>query len=340
MAMIGIAVCGAGSWGKNLVRNFAMQSEARLEYVVDLSEKTRAAMAKLYPQAKVTAELADALNDPQVQGVVVAVEAQRHFNVAKRALEAGKHTFVEKPLTLTAADSEELIRLAEARGLKLMVGHILRHHPAVAYMRRMVADGEISPLYLYTQRVNLGVVRREDNAWWSLAPHDVSIACDLLDAEPVSVSVCGQSYLQPGVEDVCFATVRFAGGRIAHIHVSWLDPHKIRKVTLVGAKKMVVFDDMDAQEKIRIYDKGAEVKEDVDDFAEAITLRIGDIHIPKVASQEPLSLECSHFLEAIRNDTTPLSDGYDGLRVVKVLEAGARSLSLGGAPVEIARSPM
>ena len=334
--MIGIAVCGAGSWGKNLVRNFATQAGTSLEYVVDLSEKTRAAMAKLYPQATVTAELSDALNDPRVQGVVVAVGARQHFNVAKRALEAGKHTFVEKPLTLTAVDAQELIRIAESRGLKLMVGHILRHHPAVAYIRKMIADGEIAPRYLYAQRVNLGVVRNEDNAWWSLAPHDISIACDLLDAEPISVSVCGQSYLQPGVEDVCFATIRFAGGRMAHIHVSWLDPHKIRKVTLVGAKKMVVFDDMDAQEKIRVYDKGADVKEDVNDFAEAITLRIGDIHIPKVASQEPLSLECGHFLDAIRNDTTPLSDGYDGLRVVKVLEAGARSLRQGGAPVEIA----
>lgn len=333
--MIGIAVCGAGSWGKNLVRNFAMQAGASLEYVVDLSEETRAAMAKLYPRARVTAELSDALNDPRVQGVVVAVGARHHFDVARRALEAGKHTFVEKPLTLTAADSEELIRLAESRRLKLMVGHILRHHPAVTFMRKMIADGEIHPLYLYTQRVNLGVVRREDNAWWSLAPHDISIACDLLDAEPVSVSVCGQSYLQPGVEDVCFATVRFAGGRMAHIHVSWLDPHKIRKVTLVGAKKMIVFDDMDAQEKIRIYDKGAEVKEGVNDFAEAITLRIGDIHIPKVPSQEPLSLECGHFLDSIRNGTTPLSDGHDGLRVVKVLEAGARSLRQGGAPVQI-----
>jgi predicted dehydrogenase len=338
--MIGIAVCGAGSWGKNLVRNFAMQGGASLKYVVDLNENTRAAMAKMYPQATVTAELSDALNDSQVQGVVVAVEARRHFGIARRALEAGKHTFVEKPLTVAAADSEELIRLAESRGLKLMVGHLLRHHPAVAYMRKMIADGQISPLYLYTQRLNLGVVRREDNAWWSLAPHDISIACDLLDAEPVSVSVCGQSYLQPGVEDVCFATLRFAGGRMAHMHVSWLDPHKIRKVTLVGAKKMVVFDDMEASEKIRVYDRGAEVMEDVNDFAEAITLRIGDIHIPKVASQEPLSLECSHFLDAIENGTTPLSDGYDGLRVVRVLEAGARSLSQGGAPVEIAPASM
>ncbi len=334
--MIGIAVCGAGSWGKNLVRNFAAQGGASLKYIVDLSEKTRAAMAQLYPQATVTAELSAALNDPQVQGVVVAVEAQHHFHIAREALRAGKHTFVEKPLTVAAADSEELIRLAESRRLTLMVGHILRHHPAVAYMRKMIADGQIRPLYLYTQRLNLGVVRREDNAWWSLAPHDISIACDLLDAEPVSVSVCGQSYLQPGVEDVCFATVRFTGGRIAHIHVSWLDPHKTRKVTLVGAKKMIVFDDMDASEKIRVYDKGADVKEDVNDFAEAITLRIGDIHIPKVASQEPLSLECRHFLDAIEHGITPLSDGHDGLRVVKVLEAGARSLSRGGAPVEIA----
>ena len=334
--MIGIAVCGAGNWGKNLVRNFSQQSGGELRYVVDVSEKTRANMARQYPQAKVTAELSDALNDPQVHAVVVAVDAPRHFDVARKALEAGKHTFVEKPLTLTAADSEELIRLAEARGLKLMVGHLLRYHPAVAYMRQMIHDGEIDPLYLYTQRVNLGVVRSNENAWWSLAPHDVSIACDLFNADPVSVSVCGQSYLQQGIEDVCFATVRFANDRMAHMHVSWLDPHKIRKVTLVGSRKMVVFDDMDASEKVRIYDKGADVKEGVNNFAEAISLRVGDIHIPKIASQEPLGMECQHFIAAIANDTTPLSDGHDGLRVVKVLEAGAESLKQNGAPVEIA----
>ena len=216
-----------------------------------------------------------------------------------------------------------------------MVGHILRHHPAVAYMRKMIADGEIHPLYLYAQRVNLGVVRREDNAWWSLAPHDISIACDLLDAEPLAVSVCGQSYLQPGVEDVCFATVRFAGGRMAHIHVSWLDPHKIRKLTLVGDRKMAVFDDLEANEKLRVYDKGAQVNQDYNTFAEYVGLRFGDITMPYIKVGEPLQIECRHFVDCVRTRRAPVSDGQDGLRVVKVLDAAQRSLKLNGEPVKL-----
>jgi predicted dehydrogenase len=201
----------------------------------------------------------------------------------------------------------------------------------------MIDSQAISPLYLYFQRVNLGIVRQAENAWWSLAPHDVSVACYLLDAEPISVSASGQSYLQEGVEDVVFASLKFPGGRMAHIHVSWLDPHKIRKVTMVGCDKMVVFDDMEASEKVRIYDKGAQVKTGVESYAEAITLRTGDILIPKIPNSEPLALECNHFVESVLQNTTPRSDGQDGLRVVRALEAGSRSLAAGGAPVELAR---
>jgi predicted dehydrogenase len=202
-------------------------------------------------------------------------------------------------------------------------------------MKKMITSGEIDPLYLYFQRVNLGVVRQTENAWWSLAPHDVSVACYLLESEPVSVSATGQASLQKGVEDVVFASLRFADGRIAHIHVSWLDPHKIRKVTVVGSKKMVVFDDMEASEKIKIYDKGAEVRPGVESYVEAITLRNGEIRIPCVPLDEPLALECRHFVEAVAERKKPLTDGIDGLRVVRVLEAGSQSLATGGAPVAI-----
>jgi predicted dehydrogenase len=215
-----------------------------------------------------------------------------------------------------------------------MVGHLLEYHPAVEYMKQTVHDGSAgNPLYLYFQRVNLGIVRSAENAWWSLAPHDVSMACYLFDAEPVSVSASGQAYLQEGVEDVVFANLKFADGRMAHIHVSWLDPHKIRKVTLVGSQKMVVFDDMEAAEKVRVYDKGAEVRKGVESYAEAITLRTGDILIPRIPQAEPLRIECSHFIECIEQDRTPRSDGEDGLRVVRVLEAGSESLRRGGDPV-------
>jgi len=334
--MVGMAVIGAGNWGKNLVRNFASLANAEVRYVCDVSEKVRASMASLYGEATVTEDVDAALADDGVQAVAVAVDAPGHFALAKRSLEAGKHTYVEKPLTLSSAHSRELVDLAAGKGLKLMVGHLLEYHPAVAYMKEAIQGGVVGdPLYLYFQRVNLGIVRQAENAWWSLAPHDVSVACYLFDAEPASVSASGHAYLQEGIEDVVFANLKFADGKMAQIHVSWLDPHKIRKVTLVGSQKMVVFDDMAAAEKIRIYDKGADVQRTVESYVEAITLRTGDILIPRVPGGEPLKIECQHFVDCIENDQVPRSDGADGLRVVKVLEAGTKSLAGGGEPVKL-----
>ncbi|MDY7010518.1 MAG: Gfo/Idh/MocA family oxidoreductase [Planctomycetota bacterium] len=334
--MIGVAVVGAGNWGRNLVRNFASLAEVELRYICDLDEKVRQGMSSLYPHARVIGEMDEAFGDERVDAVVVAVDAPLHFKIAAAALRAGKHTYVEKPLTLTSDDSKALVDLAAEKNLRLMVGHLLEYHPAVNYMKQAIASGEVGkPLYLYFQRVNLGIVRKVENAWWSLAPHDVSVACYLFDAEPVSVSASGQAYLRGGVEDVVFANLKFADGRMAHIHVSWLDPHKIRKVTLVGSQKMIVFDDMEAAEKIRVYDKGAEVQRSVSSYVDAITLRTGDILIPKVAAGEPLKTECRHFIESIIEDKAPLSDGADGLRVVKVLEAGTKSLDRGGEPVSL-----
>lgn len=334
--MVGIAVVGAGNWGKNLVRNFATSKGGELKYVVDLSDKTRQSMTLQYPKAQVTDDAAKAFADPAVGAVVIAVDAPYHYKIAKAALQAGKHVYVEKPLTLSASDSKELVDLAEAKNLKLMVGHLLEYHPAVNYMKDMIDKGLIGqPLYLYFQRLNLGIVRKQENAWWSLAPHDVSVACYLFNAQPVSVSASGQAYLQKGIEDVVFANLKFADGRMAHIHVSWLDPHKIRKVTLVGSQKMVVFDDMEAAEKIRVHEKSADVKMTVENYVEAITLRTGDILIPQIKADEPLKIECQHFVDAVTNNTTPRSDGHDGLRVVKVLEAGSESLRRGGEPVNL-----
>jgi predicted dehydrogenase len=333
--MQGMAIVGAGHWGKNLVRNFAASPNAELKYICDLSEKTRASMASLYPRATVTDDFDAALADESVTAVVVAVDAPLHHKLARAALEAGKHVYVEKPLTLSADDARDLVDLADSKSLKLMVGHLLEYHPAVNYLKDRIADGTVGkPLYLYFQRVNLGIVRDTENAWWSLAPHDVSVACYLFDAEPVSVTASGHDYLRNGVEDVVFATLKFADGRMAHIHVSWLDPHKIRRMTLVGTQKMMVFDDMEAAEKVRVYDKGAEVKS-VANYVEAVTLRTGDILIPKINGGEPLRTECEHFIECIEKNLTPRSDGQDGLRVVKVLEAGNESLRRGGVLIDL-----
>ncbi|MBD3328371.1 hypothetical protein GF340_03640, partial [Candidatus Peregrinibacteria bacterium] len=321
--------------GKNLVRNFGSLQGTELKYICDLDEKVRRSMSALYPQATVTDDMDQALSDDSVDAVVVAVDAPLHYKIASAALSAGKHCFVEKPLTLGVEDAQALKDQADKAGLKLMVGHLLEYHPAVEYMKRAIDGGHVGePLYLYCQRVNLGIVRQAENAWWSLAPHDVSVACHLFEAEPVSVSACGHDYLQKGIEDVVFANLKFADGRMAHIHVSWLDPHKIRKVTLVGSQKMVVFDDMQAAERVRVYDKGAEIKS-VDSYVEAITLRTGDIVIPKIAGGEPLKTECQHFVDSIVNDTQPRSDGADGVRVVKVLAAGSESLANDGRPVKL-----
>ena len=333
---INVAVIGAGNWGKNLVRNFNLLADAEVRTICDVSPAIREQMAALYPRATVTDDYQLALGDAQVDAAVVAVEEKEHYRIALSALEAGKHTFVEKPMTLSSADAEALVEAAAQRDLRLMVGHLLKYHPAVSYMKDVIATDKVGqPLYLYFQRVNLGIVRQVENAWWSLGPHDVSLACHLFDAVPVSVSATGQAYLQPGIEDVVFANLRFADGRMAHVHVSWLDPHKIRKVTLVGSQQMVVFDDMQASEKIRVYDKGADVQRSVTSYVESITLRTGDIYIPRVPAAEPLRKECQHFLDCIMSGDTPLSDGQEGLSVVRVLEAGSKSIAAGGEPVEL-----
>lgn len=332
---LSVAVIGAGYWGKNLVRNFAAAGRCTLRYVCDINENVLAMHQRSFPFIKTTSDVTAVLDDPEVQAVVIATPVPTHFEIAARAVRAGKHVYVEKPLTQRAAQAKELIDLAREAKLKLMVGHLLRYHPAVTYLKEMLDRDQLGePYYMYTQRVNLGVVRRDENAWWSLAPHDISVICHLLGSEPVSVAAHGQCYLQKGIEDVVFATVKFADGKMAHVHCSWLDPHKTRKMTVVGPQKMVTFDDMEATEKIRIYDKGAAIRHDITtSYADIISLRLGDIVIPKVPGGEPLSLECRHFIDCVLEGRPVWTDGADGLRVVQVLEAGQESLKQHGAPV-------
>jgi len=333
--VLNVAVIGAGYWGKNLVRNFATAQRCVLKCICDLNAEVLAAHQRSFPAVEVTPDAGAVLDDPQVKAVVIATPAATHFEIARNALLAGKHVYVEKPLTLQAAQARQLIELAAEARLKLMVGHLFEYHPAVIYLKEMLHRGQLGePYYLYTQRVNLGIVRQNENAWWSLAPHDLSIVCHLLGSEPVSVAAQGQCYLQRDIEDVVFATIKFADGKMAHVHCSWLDPHKIRKVTVVGPQKMVTFDDMEATEKIRIYDKGAAVRHDITtSYADIISLRFGDIIIPRIPGGEPLSLECQHFIECVRENRPVRSDGADGLRIVQMLEAGQKSLKNQGIPV-------
>jgi predicted dehydrogenase len=337
---IGIAVVGTGDWGANLVRNFASLPGARLVALCDADAQRLAKTAAQYPGTRAYADVTQVAADPEIQAAVVAASAVGHYPLAKALLEAGKDVYVEKPLTLEVPHAEELVRLARAKNRILMVGHLLLYHPGVQYMKRMVKDGSIGELlYIYCQRVNLGKVRRDENALWSFAPHDLSVVLHLLEMEPLDVVARGSAFLQTGVEDVVFVDLRFPGGKMAHVHVSWLDPHKLRKFTVVGSQKMVVFDDMEASEKIKIYDKGVDRAGEVVSYGDALTVRNGDILIPKISLQEPLKLECTHFVDCVRERKKPLTDGVDGLRVVKVLDAAQKSLKSGGAPVAIEPLP-
>jgi predicted dehydrogenase len=335
---IRVGVVGLGYWGPNLARNFARLEGAELAYVCDLSEDLLDRYRSSFPQATFTQRYDDLLEDPTLDAVVLASPVPTHHALGLKALEAGKHTFVEKPLALNTAQAEELVAASERNDVRLMVGHLLEYHPAVLMVKEMIEAGEIGDvLYAYSHRLNLGQFRRDENALWSLGVHDVATLMFLIGDAPEEVGARGESYLHDGVEDVVFANMRFGSGVMAHIHLSWLDPHKIRKLTVVGSKKMVVFDDMESDRKLTVYDKGFSKKESGSDmtgsYGEYITKREGDISIPRVPNDEPLRLECQHFVDCVANGTTPRSDGHDGLNVVRVLEQMQRSLEQGGTPL-------
>jgi predicted dehydrogenase len=334
--MTTIGMLGAGNWGSNWIRTLAAMPDVELRWCCDLNASSLERVRRQFPQVQTTTRMQDLFDDATLEGVVIATIAPTHFPVAKAALEAGKHVMVEKPMTLTTADAVALTTLARQRSRVLMVGHLLEYHPAILYIKEMIAKGELGDVYyVYSQRLNLGTVRTDENAWWSLAPHDISVACCLLGDWPVSVQCRGQKVVQPGIADVVFATLEFAAGRIAHMHVSWLDPHKTRKLTVVGSRKMVVFDDTLPAYKVTVYDKGFQINQKMDSYADWITMRQGDIVIPKIAATEPLLREARHFAECIRTKTRPLSDGESGTLVVSVLEHGQQSLDRGGEVVPI-----
>lgn len=332
--MLGIACVGTGYWGKNLVRNFGNMKNARLHTICDLSAGTLEKLKPLYPGVHLEPDFQNVLADSKIDAVVIATPAPTHYALARAALLAGKHVFVEKPLTLDPLHALELVELSESRGLVLMVGHLLEYHPGLNWIKqRMPELGRI--YYLYSQRLNLGIIRKDENVWWSLAPHDISVALYLLEQFPERVSAQGACYVRPEVEDVVFTNLAFADGTMAQIHVSWLDPHKIRKLTLVGDKKMMTFDDMEASEKIKVFDKSAQRENIEGGYGDHITLRSGDIYLPHVDMNEPLKLECDHFVMCCLEGKRPISDGRDGLRVVQILAAAQESLKKGGIPITL-----
>jgi predicted dehydrogenase len=333
-ARLRVGVVGAGAWGRNHVRTLASLAGAELAAVCDTGAAVREKLARQYPAVLVTDDVAKLLD--AVEAVVIASPAITHADLARQAIAAGVPALVEKPFALSVADAEDLAARAAKANVPLMAGHLLEYHPVVERLRELIADGSLGQVYyLYGQRVNLGQVRRDENALWSFGPHDVSVALFLLGTAPKTVTAVGRSYLQRGIEDVVFLTMEFASGALAHVQLSWLDPHKERRLTVVGSKQMAVFDDMQPREKLRLYDKGIDRPPEYQSFGESLQIREGDIFIPRLPNAEPLVQELTHFVRVARREVPARSDASDGVRVVRVLAAATESLRRDGQPIGV-----
>jgi predicted dehydrogenase len=320
-----VGVVGLGYWGPNLARNFAELPGCELAWCCDSSAQARARVATRYPRARVADDLSELLADPTLDAIALATPVPTHAELALRVLEAGKHCLVEKPLAQSVAEAEAVLAAARVSRRVLMVGHLLEYHPGVRKLKELTDSGELGEqiYYIYGNRLNLGKLRVDENALWSLGAHDVSVVLHLAGEEPLEAGAHGESYVRPGVEDVVFCFMRFPSGLTAHLHLSWLDPHKERRFTVVGSRRMATFDDMALEGKVTIYDKGFD--EDAASYGEYIT-RAGDIFCPRIPNTEPLRIECEHFIDCIRHGERPRSDGASGVRVVRVLEDLQRSL--------------
>jgi predicted dehydrogenase len=332
-----VGVIGCGYWGPNLLRNFNQLPGARVKYCCDLSDERLSHMKSLYPHLIPTKDMQDLIDDREVDAVVVATPVSTHYPIAKACLEGGKHVLLEKPLTQSVEEAESLVKIADEAERVLFVGHTFVYNAAVEKMKELLKSGELGDIfYVSSVRVNLGLFQEDINVIWDLAPHDISIMNYLFDSEPVTVTTFARSYIQPGIEDVAFLVLQYPGGTVAHIQVSWLDPCKIRRTTLVGSKKMLVYDDTSMLEKIRVYDKGVTIQPHYDTFGEfQLSYRFGDIVVPKINEVEPLKKECGHFKECALNGKVPQSDGRAGMSVVKVVERACESAKLGGAPLPL-----
>ncbi len=331
---IRVGVAGLGGWGRNVLRSFADEPAFSLKWICDQDPVRLAESHARYRAPLATGRFEELLEDPAIDAVAIATPAPVHFSMAWNALRAGKHVFVEKPMTLCSEEAEKLVGLAERTGLKLMAGHLLEYHPAVEEMKRQIASGTIGELlFMYNRRLNLGVVRSTENAWWSLAPHDISVICFIFDEAPGRITSNGICALQPGIEDTAWATLHFPSGRAANIHVSWLDVHKERKMVVVGSRGMLVFDDMATTDKLCFHDKWARHHQGIG----SVSVHSGAGKPVPISNETPLPREIRHFAEAIRNDKPLRSDGRDGLRVVRILEQANRQISMCRAAVGVVR---
>jgi len=337
---INVGVVGCGYWGPNLVRNFRQLQDCSLKLMCDTSEQRLAHLKSLYPEVEGHTDFGHLLNGAGLDAVIVATPVRFHYAIAKASLLAGKHTFIEKPTASSAEECEELVQIAEAKGLVLMVGHTFLYSPAVRKIKEIVDRGDIGELrYISSRRLNLGLFQKDINVAWDLAPHDISIILHILEELPVSVNCRGEAHITPGIEDVTNIHLTFPKHRSALIQSSWLDPRKVREMTIVGSKRMIVYDDVAPLEKIKIFDTRVEAPPHYDSFAEfQYSYHYGDVYIPYLKQEEPLKVECQHFLDCIRHGRTPLTNGRRGQELVRILEAASASLKRNGAAVEISEN--
>jgi predicted dehydrogenase len=335
--LIGIGVVGAGYWGPKHIRNFNELPGAEVAMVADASEARLAAIRAQFSGIHTTTDFQELLASPNIDAVVIATPVSTHAHLAGQALRAGKHVLVEKPLAASSQECRRLIQLAAEAGVVLMVGHTFLYNPAVLMLRDIVMSGELGEVYYaHAQRLNLGLFQRDINVLWDLAPHDLSIMMYVLGMDPIAVAARGRAHVRAGIEDTAYMDIMFPNNVSAFVHASWLDPNKVRRMTLVGSKKMVIYDDTEALEKIQLYDRGVDVSPRTEQSSEfQLSYRHGDMVIPAVPGYEPLRLECEHFLECISTGTMPRTDGAQGLNVVQTLEMADLSLASGGVMVPL-----
>jgi predicted dehydrogenase len=335
-----VGVVGCGYWGPNLVRNFIALPNCDLRGMCDLNEARLKHMRGLYPNVEGVTDFGHLLNGVALDAVVVAAPVKHHYPLAKAALLAGKHTLIEKPMAASSAECEELIEIAQSKGLVLMVGHTFLYSAAVRKIAEIVQAGDIGEIrYINSRRLNLGLFQKDINVAWDLAPHDISIILHILEEFPLVVNCQGNAHVTPGIEDVTNISMSFRHKRFATIQSSWLEPRKVREMTIAGTRRMIVYDDLETHEKIRIYDTRVERPPHHDTFAEFhYSYHYGDIYIPYIKQEEPLKAECQHFIDCIEKGTKPLTSGHEGLELVRILEAASTSLKENGAPVTLTRS--
>ena len=336
--MIRMGVIGCGYWGPNLIRNFNNNPDVEVTAIADLDSNRLAHVGRLYPSAQPHTDYREIVKNPKIDAIVVATPVSTHYPIGVEVLGAGKHLFLEKPMATNPDECRQLNDLANSKQLQLMIGHTFLFTPAVRKIESLIRSGDLGEVYYVSiTRVNLGIFQKDVNVVWDLAPHDVAMLNYLFKSKPEVVSATGRCYVQrdKGIEDVAFLTLEYPGQQVAHIHVSWLDPNKIRKCTFVGSRRMLVYDDVSPTEKIRVYDKGVEVQPHYDNFGEfQLTLRSGDIFVPHIDQTEPLKVEAQHFVDVIRGAAAPISNGMLGLDVVEVLEKACLSIKADGRPME------